>query len=73
LISGLENVSDKKTKADFDKKLQVPDRIAASAKKNGLILRVAGRRVAISPPLIINEAKLVDLAERMRLTMSMTA
>ncbi len=69
LIAGLELVKDKQTKEDWPASAKLGACIDKHAKRHGLILRVVGNRIAFSPPLIITEAEVVELAKRVRATL----
>ena len=68
MVGALEVVADKKTKAPFD--LGAPGmagtKVASAAQARGLLVRNMGDRIAVCPPLIINEAELADLFGRLR-------
>ena len=74
LIGALEIVADKKTKAPFE--LGAPGAVgtmvANHAQARGLLVRNMGDRVAVCPPLIINEAELADLFGRLRQSLDAT-
>jgi 4-aminobutyrate aminotransferase-like enzyme len=65
LMIGLELVKDKKTKERFDPPLG--RKIALTARKNGLILRMDPHWIGLAPPLIISSSEIdeiVDILER---------
>jgi 4-aminobutyrate---pyruvate transaminase len=67
MVGALEIVADKKTKAPFDLvAVGAGNRVYNHAVERGLFIRNMGDRVAICPPLIINEAELADLFGRLR-------
>ena len=67
MMGALEIVADKKTKAPFDlAAVGAGNRVYNHAVERGLFIRNMGDRVAICPPLIINEAELADLFGRLR-------
>ncbi len=66
LIGALEVVKDKETREMFSADVGVMDILAGNAKKHGLILRLVGNRIAFSPPLIITEGEVREIARRMR-------
>ncbi len=66
MIVGLEMVRDKATGAAFDPALKLGARVDRLARKHGLIARSIGDRVAFSPPLIITETEVDDMAARLR-------
>ncbi|QJP13457.1 hypothetical protein G3545_07165 [Starkeya sp. ORNL1] len=61
---GIEQVADKATKAAFDPHLRVGMPFDRLACENGLIARCMGDVPGFSPPLIVNEAELDEIAER---------
>jgi 4-aminobutyrate--pyruvate transaminase len=72
LIGGLELVKDKATRESYPAEVGLGARIDAHARRNGLILRIAGNRIAFSPPLIITKDEMVELGARLRRTLDAT-
>jgi 4-aminobutyrate---pyruvate transaminase len=73
MMGALEIVADKKTKAPFDlAAVGAGNRVYNHAVERGLFIRNIGDRVAICPPLIINEAELSDLFGRLRQALDAT-
>jgi len=66
LITGLEMMENKTTGAPFDPARKVGAMVDKHARKHGLIARLIGDRVAFSPPLIITEAEIDEVAARLR-------
>ena len=66
LIGALEVVKDKKNREMFPAAAGVMATLDANAKKHGLILRLVGNRIAFSPPLIINETEIGEMASRLK-------
>jgi 4-aminobutyrate--pyruvate transaminase len=65
LLGGVEIVADKKTKANFDPSKAVAANIARFAEEEGLITRpLLGDRIALCPPLVIDEAEIDELFDR---------
>lgn len=64
LIAAVELVRDRHTKQPFDPAQQVGAYLVQRAQHHGLILRPRGDAIAMSPPLIINEAEIDLLLER---------
>ena len=75
LFAGIEFVKDKKTKAWFDRKLKVNEKIASDCFKNGLITYPGGGgidgfhgdHILLAPPFIITEEEIdemVDMLEK---------
>ncbi len=69
LIGGIELVRDKATKENWPEALGLGARVDRIARRNGLILRIVGNRVAFSPPLIITADEIRELARRLRRTL----
>jgi 4-aminobutyrate---pyruvate transaminase len=66
LIGAIELVANKKTKANFDGTKQVGATCARIAEEEGLIVRaLLGDRIAMCPPLVINEAEIGELFDRL--------
>jgi 4-aminobutyrate--pyruvate transaminase len=67
MFGALEIVADKKSKTAFDLvAVGAGNRVYNHATARGLFIRNMGDRVAICPPLIINETELADLFGRLR-------
>ena len=58
LMIGMEYVEDKKTRAVSKKVLEISQKIQDRALQDGLLLRVSGSRITLSPPLIINKEQM---------------
>jgi 4-aminobutyrate--pyruvate transaminase len=65
LMCGIELVADKATRRAFDPELKVGAKVDRLARENGLIARFIGDRVAFSPPLIITEAEVDEVVQRL--------
>jgi 4-aminobutyrate--pyruvate transaminase len=65
LICAVEMVQDKATKKPFDPKLGLGAWVGAKAQENGLIVRPLGDSIALCPPLIITEAEIDDMFDRL--------
>jgi 4-aminobutyrate--pyruvate transaminase len=72
LIGGLEIVEDKATRKPYPTELAVGDKLDKHARQRGLILRIAGSRIALSPPLIITKDEICKMAELLRLSLDDT-
>ena len=66
LLTGIELVADKATRAQYDPARKVGPTVERHARKHGLIMRFVGDRIAFSPPLIITEAEIDEVAARTR-------
>ncbi|CAM5775432.1 putative aminotransferase y4uB [Labrys miyagiensis] len=64
LMLGIEIVADKRTKTPFDPSLQVGMQFDRLAYNNGLVARCMGDVLGFSPPLIVNEADVDEIADR---------
>ena len=74
LIAGLELVADKKTRARFPAERQVAQVAVNFAEAEGLIVRpLPTDRIALCPPLIISEAEINELFDRLARALDATA
>jgi 4-aminobutyrate--pyruvate transaminase len=64
LIGGIELVIDKASRKPIS--ASIAARVDHHAREHGLILRMVGNRIALSPPLIISAAEIAELAMRLR-------
>jgi 4-aminobutyrate--pyruvate transaminase len=65
LIGGIEMVADKKTKRNFEAAKGVGTRCGQFCQEEGIIVRaLPSDRVALCPPLVINEAEINELFDR---------
>ena len=62
LMLGIEMVADPATKATLPKGDDLPARVAKAAYRRGLMVRVSGPNLILSPPLVITESELDFLA-----------
>ena len=58
LMLGVEMVADPATRAALPKASDIPMRVARAAYRRGLMVRVSGPNLILSPPLVISEAEL---------------
>jgi 4-aminobutyrate--pyruvate transaminase len=65
LLTGMEMIADKATRAPFDPARNVGATIDKHARARGLITRFIGDRIALSPPLVVTEAEIDDIAARL--------
>lgn len=73
LIGAIEFVADKATKRSFDPKAGVGVAVQKAAEKNGLLVRaLGGDIVAFCPPLIVREADVDDIFDRVELALDET-
>ena len=66
LMAGIEMVSDKARRTPMPRSSDVPARVAREAYRRGLMVRISGPNLILSPPLIISRAEvdqLVDMLE----------
>jgi 4-aminobutyrate--pyruvate transaminase len=74
LVGGLEIVADKRTKAQYDPKKGVAVKTVGFAQAEGLIVRsLLGDRISICPPLVISEAEIDEMFERLTRALDRTA
>src|SRR5580692_5771573 len=66
LMTGMEMMADKSTRTPFDPARGVGRMADGHARRHGLITRFIGDRIAFSPPLIITEAEVDDMAARLQ-------
>ena len=66
MIVGIEMVADKETRALYDPARKVGATVDKYAREHGLICRLIGDRVAFSPPLIVTEQEIDQIAARLR-------
>jgi 4-aminobutyrate--pyruvate transaminase len=64
LMVGIEIVADRETRAPFDPALQAGPAFDQIAYENGLICRCMGDTLGFSPPLIVTEGEVDEIAER---------
>ncbi len=72
LMCGIELVEDKATRKQFDPARKVGPTVDKHARAAGLITRFVGDRIAFSPPLIINEEEIDQVALRIRSALDAT-
>jgi 4-aminobutyrate--pyruvate transaminase len=73
LIAGIELVADKATKKNFDPAMGVAFRLSVFAEAEGLIVRpLPSDRIALCPPLIISEAEIGELFDRLERALAKT-
>ncbi|HLZ64747.1 MAG TPA: aspartate aminotransferase family protein [Aliidongia sp.] len=69
LIGAMELVRDKATKAPFDPSLNIGGLVQDLALKHGLIVRQVGDSIALCPPMIVTEADIREIFDRLAATM----
>jgi 4-aminobutyrate--pyruvate transaminase len=73
LIAGIELVADKASKRNFDPAKGVGFRLSVFAEAEGLIVRpLPSDRIALCPPLIISEAEIGELFDRLERALAKT-
>lgn len=65
LIGAIELVADKTTRAPFAPDLKIGARLAQHALEEGLIVRAMGDAIALCPPLIITDAEMTEMFDRL--------
>ncbi len=63
LMAGIEMVSDKLKRTPFGRGSDVPARVAREAYQRGLMVRVSGPNLILSPPLVITQHQVDELVE----------
>jgi len=66
LLTGMEMMADRATRTPFDAERGVGRMVDRHARKHGLITRFIGDRIAFSPPLIVTETDVDEIAKRLR-------
>ena len=64
LMAGIELVSDKKNKIPFDPSVQIGEKITRLLLEEGMINRAIVNTIAFSPPLVVTEGDVDEMAER---------
>ncbi|MDR3510747.1 MAG: aminotransferase [Caulobacteraceae bacterium] len=64
LIAGVELVQDRATKAPYPDAVKAGPEVERACLEHGLIVRAIGDRIAFTPPLIIDQAEIVEMAAR---------
>ncbi len=64
MLSVVELVADKATRAPFDAERKVGQYLIARAQANGLIIRALGDRIGFSPPLVMTGDEIDDMYAR---------
>jgi 4-aminobutyrate--pyruvate transaminase len=73
LIGGIELVRDKASKAQFEVKKGVSAKLVMMAQDEGVILRaMSGDRIAFCPPLIISDAEITEMFDRVERALDRT-
>ena len=72
LVGGVELVADRATKRSFDAARGVGPQLTKFLEGRGAILRAIGDTIAICPPMIITEAELNELFDRLELALADT-
>jgi adenosylmethionine-8-amino-7-oxononanoate aminotransferase len=77
LMAGIEFVADRETKEPFDPALKVGTRVREAGLRNGIVTYpgsgmadgTRGDIISLYPPLIVNEAEIAEIAERLEATL----
>jgi adenosylmethionine-8-amino-7-oxononanoate aminotransferase len=65
-MMGLEFVRDRETREVFAEEIKIGQRVARAAQSRGLIVRPLGNMTVMSPPLIMTEAQIDEMAAILR-------
>ena len=68
LMLGIEMVADQATKATLPKTSELPAHVARIAYRRGLMVRVSGPNLILSPPLVISAGELDFLCDTLEAT-----
>lgn len=63
LMAGIEMVSDKARRVPMTRSSDVPQRVAREAYRRGLMVRISGPNLILSPPLVITRAQVDELVD----------
>lgn len=63
LMLGIEMVADRATRAPMPRSSDIPARVARAAYRRGLMVRISGPNLILSPPLVIGESELDFLCD----------
>ncbi|MEP7280339.1 MAG: aminotransferase class III-fold pyridoxal phosphate-dependent enzyme [Rubrivivax sp.] len=63
LMSGIEMVSDKASRASLTRSSDIPQRVAREAYQRGAMVRISGPNMILSPPLIITREEIDHLVD----------
>ena len=65
-VLGIEMVRDKAQRIPMGRADDVPSRVAKAAYQAGLMVRISGANLILSPPLVITRAQVDELVEKAR-------
>ena len=65
LMTGIEMVSDKALRTPMPRSSDIPARVAREAYQRGLMVRVSGANLILSPPLVITLEEVDLLVDRL--------
>jgi 4-aminobutyrate--pyruvate transaminase len=72
LIGGLELMADREKRIPLDPDRKYMQTLDRHTRKNGLVLRLIGDRIAFAPPFIITEDEIDELFRRLRISLEAT-
>lgn len=72
LIAGIELVANRESRTPLDADKKIPQALDRNARKQGLILRIVGDRVAFAPPFVITESEIDEMVRRLRTALEQT-
>jgi 4-aminobutyrate--pyruvate transaminase len=72
MVGGLELSADKRSKTPFDPKKLVGAQVVKHAQDEGLIVRPIGDTISICPPLVIKEAEIDELFDKLEVALDKT-
>lgn len=65
-MMGVEFVENKETRKPFDDAVNFGEKVSRQAQLRGLMVRSLGHMIVLSPPLILNDAQIQDIASILR-------
>jgi len=63
LMLGIEMVEDKAARTPMPRSSDIPARVAREAYRRGLMVRISGANLILSPPLVISQAEIDYLCD----------
>jgi 4-aminobutyrate--pyruvate transaminase len=72
MVGGLELSADKRSKTPFDPKKLVGAQVVKHAQDEGLIVRPIGDTISVCPPMIIKEAEIDELFDKLEVALNKT-
>jgi 4-aminobutyrate--pyruvate transaminase len=64
-MAGIEIASDKMQGRPFPAEMKVPGRVEEAARRNGLIIKSIGSRIALAPAYVVTDEEISEIAKRL--------